>query len=361
MMETLVGGDTLTMCGEIDEDSIAFMVEFTGGWEPFTIELEERDVATNATTTLTFTNYFPGDRIYVSPTTTSSYRMTRITDSPPTSMTNAMTNANVAFCELTDANFLIDTLEVTVEGPLTIDDARGPFDFTACNLDTLGFGVTAANGGEGTIEYQWQVSPSGLAGSWSDVVNGTPYAFADTDSLIITNPLGLDGSFYRAKVFTETCDTLFSIVAELGIDGPFIVDLQPVDQNACAKEDPVFFHTETSVGQGVFNRRWQVDRLDGNGFVDLLASDTFSFGTLTVSNPTPELESAYFDTLYVDTAAFYMNQWQFRIAAIGDNIQACTEIYTDEATLNVEGRIFIDDQPDDVLICSDTVLFRNSF
>ena len=110
---TLVGGDTLTMCGEIDEDSIAFMVEFTGGWEPFTIELEERDVATNATTTLTFTNYFPGDRIYVSPTTTSSYRMTRITDSPPTSMTNA----NVAFCELTDVIFLIDTIEITVEGP----------------------------------------------------------------------------------------------------------------------------------------------------------------------------------------------------------------------------------------------------
>ncbi len=346
---TLIGGDTLTMCGEVDEDSVAFMVEFTGGWEPYIIELEERDVATNATTTLTFNDYYPGDRIYVSPTTTSSYRMTRIRDTPP------MNDQGTTFCELTDANFLIDTIEVTVEGPLMIDDAEGPFDFTACNLDTLGFGVTASNGGEGIIEYQWQVSTAGPTGPWSDVVDGTPYAFATTDSIIISNPLGLDGNFYRAKVFTETCDTLYSEPAELGVDGPFIIDLEPVDQNACAKEDPVYFHAETSVGQGVFNRRWQVNRNDGNDWVDLAASDTFNFGTRIDLNPTPEIERAYYDTVFVDTAAFYMNQWQFRLAAIGDNIQACTEIYTDEATLNVEGRIFIDDQPDDVLICADTV------
>ena len=37
---TLLGGDTLTQCGASGEDSIALMVNITGGWSPFIITLD---------------------------------------------------------------------------------------------------------------------------------------------------------------------------------------------------------------------------------------------------------------------------------------------------------------------------------
>lgn len=344
---TLVGGDTLTMCGAVDEDSIALMVNLTGGWSPFVITLEGTEAGTGTTSTLTFTDYEVGDRIYVAPSTTTTYRMTNITDSPPTN------DQGVTFCTI-NPDSLFESIEITVEGPLTIDAGGDPNDFTACNLDTLGFGVHASNGGEGVIQYQWQLSNDDT--NWTDVIDGTPYAFATTDSLIISNPLGLDGTYYRAKVFTETCDTIFTASAQLGVDGPFIIDTEPIDQILCAEEDNVFFHTETSVGQGVFNRRWQVSEDNGATWNDVVADAIYSFGSETVAVNSAAIQDTYHDTLYVTGPTFDMDQWQFRLAAIGQNTTACSEIYSDEATLTVEGVISIapGNQPIDVQICSDT-------
>ncbi|MEM6316433.1 MAG: hypothetical protein AAF960_02120 [Bacteroidota bacterium] len=343
---TLSGGDTLTMCGEVNEDSVALMVDLTGGWSPFIIYLESTKDITGEVDTLVFTNYEVGDRIYVAPDTSTVYRMVNITDSPPT---NAQ---GVTECTI-NPDSLFETVRVTVEGPLTRDDDGNPYDFTACSLDTLGFGVKYSNGGEGIIQYQWQFSTDDT--NWSDVVNGTPYAFADTDSMIISNPLGLDGYYYRAKVFTETCDTLYSESAQLSVDGPFIFDTQPTDQIACAEEDPIYFHTLTSVGQGTFSRRWQVNRDDGAGWVDVNLLDGVHRENNTTTSGGPGIENIYEDTLFIDVPTFDMNQWEYRIAAIGQNTTTCEEVYSDEALLTVEGRLIIDVQPIDVSVCSDTV------
>ncbi len=345
---TLVGGDTLTQCGAVGEDSIALMVELTGGWSPFDITIEATETGSGAVTTLTFNDYEVGDRIYVSPAATSTFRMTNITDTPPTN------DQGVTFCTI-NPDSLFETIEVTVEGPLSIDTDGHPKDFTACNLDTLGFGVHASNGGEGIIQYQWQFTADTTMG-WTDVIDGTPYAFATTDSMIISNPLGLDGTYYRAKVFTETCDTLYTSAALFGVDGPFIIDTEPVDQMLCAEEDNTYFFTETSVGQGTFNRRWQVSQDNGATWADVTADAIFSFGTETVAVNSAAIQDIYHDTLHLTGPISNMDQWQFRLAAIGQNTSACSEIYSDEATLTVEGPITIApiNQPIDVQICSDT-------
>jgi len=347
---TLIGGDTLTQCGASGEDSIALMVDITGGWSPFEVTLEETNNRTGEKQNLVFTDYRVGDRIYVSPDSTADYRIVTITDSPP------MNDQGITICTI-DSDSLFDTITVTVEGPLSIDLAAGghPDNFTACNLDTLGFGVHAANGGDGEILYQWQVSPTSLDGSWSDIQDGTPYAFATTDSIVISNPLGLDGNYYRAKIYTPSCDTIYSDPALLGVDGPFIIDIEAVDASLCALEDAIFFSTETSVGQGTFNRKWQVNKNLGAGWEDVVPDAIHVVGTSTAAGG-PGIQSIYYDTLHIIAPTFDMNQWQYRIAAVGQNINACSEIFTDEATLTVEGEINIvpGSEPVDVAVCSDT-------
>lgn len=349
---TLLGGDTVTLCGAIGEDSVALMVDLTGGWSPFVITLEEEERESGDIRTLTFTDYEVGDRIYVTPSATATYRMTNITDSPP--QPNAQDSL---FCTI-DVDSLFESVEITVEGPLSFDNTGDahPAHYTACNLDTLFFDVDATNGGDGVLLYQWQVSTDSTdVNLWRDIENGTPYAFATTDSLIISNPLGLDGLFYRAKIYTPSCDTLYSFAAELGVDGPFIIDVEAVDASLCALEDEIYFFTQTSVGQGNFNRRWQVSQDTGQTWADVADDAIHDFGTSTTNPGGPGIENIYYDTLHIRLPTATMNKWQYRIAAVGDNVNACTEIYTDEATLTVEGEISITMDPVDVAICADTV------
>ena len=339
---TISGADTLSICGAIGEDSVALFVNTTGGWSPFTVIYEGWN--DNATFQDTVTNYTSGDPIFVSPDTTTQYRIVTIRDTPPNM-------DSVMYCEIS-ADSLFDTVRVVIEGPLSIDAGGHPQDVTSCSLDTLGFGIDASNGGAGIIEYQWQVSSDDT--NWADVINGTPYAFADTDSLIITNPLGLDGLYYRAKVFTTACDTIYSNSAQLGVDGPFVVDVVPQDQFACGNEDPVFFHTETNVGQGVFNRRWQVSTDNGLSWSDVVISGIYSTNSTTQAGGAG-IQSIYFDTLFINTPTASMDQYQYRLAAVGQNSSLCSEILSQAATLTVEGPITIDVAPVDVSICSDTV------
>ena len=176
-----------------------------------------------------------------------------------------------------------------------------------------------------------------------------------SDTLCVTNVIGRDSFQYRVEIQTTECAIKSSASATLNVDGPISFDVNAIDVTVCADEDPNIFAFRTLMGQGVLNRRWQVNRNDGNDWVDLMIVDTFSVGMDSVTTGLPAgFEKAYLDTLYIDTAAFYMDQWQFRLAVIGANSNNCSDIYSDEATLTVEGEISIDVQPVDVEICSDT-------
>jgi len=113
---------------------------------------------------------------------------------------------------------------------------------------------------------------------------------------------------------------------------------------------------ETFMGQGVLDRRWQVNRNDGNDWVNLGIGGIYSLGIDSIANPPlgDGAETAYYDTLHIDRADATMNQWQFRLAATGQNSNNCTDVFSREAVLTVEGPLGFSVQPDSIYLCSDT-------
>ncbi len=85
---------------------------------------------------------------------------------------------------------------LTVNNPVSI--TQQPVAQSGCALDNYTFSVTATSPGN-TIAYQWQVSTTGLPGSFVNITNGAVYSNVTTNTLNITAaPIFLNGYFYRA-------------------------------------------------------------------------------------------------------------------------------------------------------------------
>ena len=67
----------------------------------------------------------------------------------------------------------------------------------------------------------------------------------------LSYPENFDGDFRKVTLEGEA----FFDVAK-NPNQPFIIDVEAVDASLCALEDEIYFFTETSVGQGNYNRRW---------------------------------------------------------------------------------------------------------
>ena len=323
---TIEGGDMLTMCDEaVNTDSVPFTVTMTGGWSPFTVVYQDSNHLTTVTAIDSVVNYLSGDSIWVSPTATSTYTLVNVIDS--------------FGCEI-DVDSMFGSVLVIVEGPITKDPGGDPLNVTSCTLDTIGFGVSFSNGGDGTILYQWQESTDGGT-TWSDIIDGTPYAFATTDSLVISNPAGLDGNLYRAKAYTPTCDTLYSNSASLQVDGPFVINFGPSDASICATSGHTFIGETENTGSGTLLKVWQVN--DGSGWTDLSNGGFYSDVTtdsLTIANTDGTNSVAALDS----------NQYRIRVYSAD-----CESTYSDSAMLVVEGLLTVDAHPVDVSVCADTV------
>ena len=320
----LTGGDTLSVCSA--QDSAQLVVNTTGGIEPYTVYVKTTDV--NAVEgQVVFMDYRSGDTVRVLPLITTTYALDSIVDS--------------LGCTLDDASKLLGSVEVSVEGPLGWEAGGNiPADYTSCTLDTLFFEVDAVNGGDAEILYQWQVGSS-RTGTFTDIENGTPYSLADTDSLVISNPNGLDGLFYRAKIFTETCDTLFSEAAALVVDGPFVINSSPVDAAICGIDGHEFIADTENLGSGSIVKQWQVGDGAGNwtNISDATQYGDFNTDTLQILNPSMDISS-------LDSA------W-YRLQITGANM-ACEEVFTDSARLIVEGPLVITSFPRDTTACVGT-------
>ncbi|HMQ62563.1 MAG TPA: hypothetical protein PKE06_17930, partial [Flavilitoribacter sp.] len=110
-------------------------------------------------------------------------------------------------------NDFID-VELVVQGPVTISD--DPDNAVICSGDNAVFAVTAANGGDGDLIFQWQVSEDGM--SYTDVTDGGVYSGATTDELTITGAsVGLDGNYYQVLVSTSECAPQTSAAAVLTV------------------------------------------------------------------------------------------------------------------------------------------------
>lgn len=328
---TLDGGDLLSVCSGGSLDSAALNVSMTGGEAPYTVYLGLDSGDPIVHTTQSINVAASGDTFYVRPTVTTTYTLDSIVDA--------------LGCALTDMDSLMGQAVVTVEGPLSWDGANGnqPADVTSCTLDTIFFDVDALNGGDGDIQYQWQVSSDDV--NYTNIVNGTPYSLADTDSLVISNPDGLNGNYYRALVFTETCDTLTSLSAQLQVEGPFVVNTSPMDATICGEDTHVMVASTENQGSGTIERLWQVNDQSGAGWSDLTDDATYSGATtdmLTINSSKSNISA--------------LNEHWYRLK-IGGAGGFCTDIFTDSARLVVEGPIVIaaGNEPKDTTTCEGEV------
>ncbi len=328
---SLTGGDILNMCSA--QDSAGLTATMSGGVEPYTVYLGVTPSG-GAKTTQSFSDITSGDTFYVKPTITTDYILDSIVDA--------------LGCALTDPDSLLGLVTVMVEGPISFDAGGDtPAPVTSCTLDTIFFDVDASSAGtagDAELLYQWQVSTDGGT-TYTDIVNGTPYSFADTDSLIISNPDGLDGNLYRAKVFTETCDTLTSNPGLLSVEGPFEINASPTDAAVCGEETHDFIADTENLGSGTIVRQWQVN--DGSGWTDATNGgnyDGVATDTLTIA---PASAGANISAL---------NDHWYRLKIAGTN-GICTDIFTDSARLVVEGPITVDpiNLPKDTSSCAGEV------
>ncbi|HFA48393.1 MAG TPA: hypothetical protein ENJ95_05170 [Bacteroidetes bacterium] len=286
------------------------------GWDPFTIQY------TNGTDTFTVANYASGDSIAVVPTATDTYSLVMVTDS--------------FSCE-PPADSLMGDITISVNGPLTI--TTDPSDVTECSEDGTTFTAAYNNAGDGTVSQLWQISTDGGA-TYVDLQDGAPYD--DTDSLTMSiNPTaGLHGMYYRMKIWTPVCDTVYSAGAQLLVEGPLSVTTDPVEYIVCDGSAATFSAAGANAGAvGTLQYQWQVSTDSGSTWSDVSAGAVYSNVTTT--------------TLTVN-AVVGMDGYLYRMAIYTNT---CNRIFTASANLDVEGPITVTDQPDDVSNCSGNEVF----
>ncbi|MFQ5446026.1 MAG: hypothetical protein ACE5FF_03765, partial [Saprospiraceae bacterium] len=224
---------------------------------------------------------------------------------------------------------------LSVEGPITV--TSDPPARQICAGSNTTFPAAASNAGAvGTLSYQWQVN----AGSgWADLSNTAPYSNVTTNTLSITNAsVALDSNLYRLKVFTGTCDTVFSAQAMLDIEGPLTFTIQPANVANCAGNE-VFFTTAFAnagggTGPGEVNIQWQESTDNGSTWTDLADLAPYN-GVQT-------------DTLAI-TNVLGLDSNQYRVYI---NSGTCSSVFSNAATLSVNGNVTFSDMPDDVTVCS---------
>jgi hypothetical protein len=302
-------GDTV-MCSVEDDVPIYISTEDWHpiyNWEPYTVVYQDKDGIT-----YTVNNYVPGDPIIVSPSETDTFTIVSMTDtrgcSPDTIRGSAI---------------------VTVEGPISITD--DPDDIDVCYGDGTTFSAASENLGSGAVLYNWQISTDNI--TFVDLDNGTPYTGVYTTDLQISNVAGLNDLYYRVKIFTSTCDTVFSGSAQLNVEGPITIDTHPVTHSECSGNGTTFT-AAASAPLGTLTTVWQISTDGGASFTDLADGGVYSGtdgNTLTIS----------------DVTGLYNNY--YRLAA---STPTCNSVFSNAAQLLVEGPITIDVQPVDHSDCS---------
>ncbi|TAK34078.1 MAG: hypothetical protein EPO28_16490 [Saprospiraceae bacterium] len=311
-------GDANIICAGDAVDTAWLVVTIEGGWVPYTV------IYSDGTQSDTVTNFRSGDSIAVIPTSSLTYTLQTVIDS--------------FNCEI-NPDSLAGNIPISVQGPISI--TADPVNVTECSANSTSFSATAANAGDGTIFYNWQVNSGS---GWADITNGTPYSTAQTATLNISNVAGLHGYQYRVKINTERCDTVFSAAATLSVEGPITVTSNPPNRKICDGSSTTFPASAANAGAtGTLTYLWQVNT--GAGWADLANGAPYSgvaTNTLTLTGATVSLDS---------------NLYRLKVFT-----GQCDTIYTNSAMLDIEGPLTFTIQPADVSNCAgNEVFFTTAF
>ncbi len=220
---------------------------------------------------------------------------------------------------------------LNVEGPVSV--TTHPINITECSGSGAGFSVVAANGGAGTLAYQWQVSTDSGT-SWNNVTNAGVYTGATTANLSISNVAGLGGNQYRVQVSTAECAAISSNAATLTVEGPIAISGQPGAVVECAGNGTTFTVAATNGGSGTLAYQWQVSTDGGTTWVNVNNGGVFSGATTTMLSISDVVGLSGYQYRAVVTTA------------------ECAAVNSNAALLTEEGPITITTQPTNATVCA---------
>ena len=262
--------------------------------------------------------------------TYSGTSTTTMTITNPTPNTASATDPALYRCIVSSGGCSVNSSLSFVRFYSTPTITTHPVDVTKC-AGSSGTGVSTfsiVSPFAGGITYQWQEKVP--TGSFANLANGGVYSNVTSTTLTITSATAaMNNNKYRCVV--GTCTTpVISFEANLTVDSPPVVTLQPVAASVCVGTDAVF--TVAGTGAGV-TFKWQENSFDiANGGVYSGATTE----TLTVK------------TILNSNGINFQNNYNYRCVLTSGS---CTNVFSSRANLTVAYFPTFITQPVDKTIC----------
>lgn len=199
---------------------------------------------------------------FYSGTQTNTLNITGITTGNPTATTYSY------FCAVWGSCASKSTVPVYLTVNALPAITANPTNKSVCNGYSTSFNVSATGTG---LTYQWQMSANNI--NWNTLSNNATYSGVNTSQLNVLANQSLQNLKYRCVVSGTCAPSVNSAAGTLTILFPIAITTNPVDQTACPGENAKF-RTAAS-GTGV-TYQWQVNKNDGNGFVNLTNGGLYS-------------------------------------------------------------------------------------
>ena len=137
------------------------------------------------------------------------------------------------------------------------------------HLIQLPLQVALAGTGGGVITYQWQISTTGCAGSWSNIASATSATYDAPLVSVVTNFRRMATSTLNGVTCSANSNCL--TVTPSGVNPGEIAG----SQTLCTPFDPIAFtSTIAGSGNGVITYQWQISTTGCDGAWSNIASAT---------------------------------------------------------------------------------------
>ena len=220
-------------------------------------------------------------------------------------------------------------------GTLTVNTTPAissqPSASTICATQNTIFTITATGTG---LTYQWQVSTTGCAGTFNDIINGAPYSGVTTPTLTITGAsTAINGYGYRCVVTGTCAPSANSNCGLLTVNTAIGISSQPGNAVACAGANATFSVAATGTSP---TYQWQ-ESTNGGGSWNNVTNGGIYGGATTATL-----------TLTGVTAAMNNNQYRCNVSGAAP----CGALTSGSGILTVNTAPVINTQPSASTICA---------
>ncbi|MFM7670986.1 MAG: T9SS type A sorting domain-containing protein [Bacteroidota bacterium] len=250
----------------------------------------------------------------ISGASTSSYTLVNAQASSSGNLYRCVVSSSCGNATSTPASLTVNTLPLFTSSPQSV---------TICAGSSNTFTATATGTG---VVYQWQLSTTGCAGTWTNIPG------ANTGSYTVSSvTIGMNGNVYRCIASGACTPDAISDCATLNVVSTTLVSANPNSITVCDGANTSF--TVGATGSNVIYQ-WQIN--DGSGFVNLSNGGIYSGSTTA--------------TLNLSAVTTVMNGYQYR--CLVSNPTCTTPSISNAAVLTVNSLPSVGTQPISQTICS---------